>query len=238
MTLPALVIQRMAADGRMTELIDFYPEYAENGTYQTAERETEKWMADHVEAEWWCLDVGAHVGYYTILLSRLAHRGYVVGVEASPHTAAKLRHNVWHNLQLSEAEEWPMLGPTLLQMAVGATQGVADETLWLTGTATEQGRTSGRYTFTTIDALCQHWTRVDLIKTDVDGWDLEALRGAALTVQRHRPFIVSEVNHALGWRGHSMQDVLDLIGPWGYDHLVLDGGNPNNWLLFPKEIEL
>jgi len=233
MTLPALIIQRMAADGRMTELIDFYPEYAENGTYQTAERETERWMADHVKPDWWCLDVGAHVGYYT-LLSRLAHDGHVVGVEASVHTAAKLRVNIWHNI-MAVAGGWKMIEPTVLQMAVGAVQGVADETLWLTGRGADQGRTPGRYTFTTIDAICQHWPRVDLIKTDVDGWDLEALVGAAEIVKEHRPFIISEVNHALAWRAHSMQDVADLIEVWGYDHLVLDGGNPNNWLLFPKE---
>ena len=59
------------------------------------------------------LDLGAHVGYYTTLLSKLVgDAGWVIAFEPHPRTVAKLRHNV---CQLKNV--------TVEQVAVGGEEG-------------------------------------------------------------------------------------------------------------------
>src|ERR1041384_6556275 len=76
------------------ELVAFYEQFREY--YPLGERETKRWFVDHVRPEWWIFDVGANVGYYTILFSQLAPQGRVFAFEPTT-TAAMLRANLEHN---------------------------------------------------------------------------------------------------------------------------------------------
>ena len=51
-------------------------------------------------------------------------------------------------------------------------------------------------------------TRLDCVKIDVDGFDLEVLKGARETLLRFDPWLVVELNHALATRGQSVSEAL------------------------------
>jgi hypothetical protein len=58
--------------------------------------------------------------------------------------------------------------------------------------------------------------RLDLIKIDVDSFEMEVLGGARETIERFNPFIAIEVNGAAELRGNTRQDVLRLLVDMGY----------------------
>jgi FkbM family methyltransferase len=59
--------------------------------------------------------------------------------------------------------------------------------------------------------------RVDLIKLDIEGFEVRALKGAAETIRRCRPYLVVEVNEgALNRQGSTGAELLDLIRSYGY----------------------
>ena len=72
----------------------------------------------------------------------------------------------------------------------------------------------------------QGGTRLDCLKIDVDSFDFEVLMGAEKTLQRFDPWLVVELNHALGVRGYSNMAALDWLLARGYrTSLVLDYDN-------------
>lgn len=54
----------------------------------------------------------------------------------------------------------------------------------------------------------------DLIYLDIEGWELNALRGAAETVDKFRPAISVEINRNIAYYGKTASDVRR----WFYDH--------------------
>ena len=76
------------------ELVAYYEEFRDY--YPYCELETKRWFVEHVRADWWIFDIGANVGYYTILFSQLAPAGRVFAFEPTA-TAEMLRTNLRHN---------------------------------------------------------------------------------------------------------------------------------------------
>jgi FkbM family methyltransferase len=71
----------------------------------------------------------------------------------------------------------------------------------------------------TIDEFCrdQGIERVDLIKTDTEGHELDVLEGARETLRNHRPVVVFEMgDYFLRERGQEFSQFLDLFEPLGY----------------------
>jgi FkbM family methyltransferase len=226
-------IEKAYKNGLVLELVDYYPALRDNGWYEHSEIESQDWCIDNVGDDWTILDCGAHIGYYSLLFASLATHGRVFAFEASAKTADMFERNVAHNRdRLGE------LGTIdLIPAALGATVGEnVVETLYFSGLPTDNGRTEQAFDFTTVDAFvaARGLDRVDLIKTDVDGWDYDVLLGARATIERFRPTILSEVNYALEWRGRTPDDVARLVEELEYDHVVLDDPSPTNWLMFPR----
>jgi len=72
---------------------------------------------------------------------------------------------------------------------------------------------------TTIDdfATKAGLNRLDLIKMDVEGWELRILKGGAETIQRFRPVMMIElVGQQLARAGDSLEDACVLLRSWGY----------------------
>jgi FkbM family methyltransferase len=77
---------------------------------------------------------------------------------------------------------------------------------------------------------------VDLIKIDVEGWELEVLRGAEQTIQRCQPVLLIEYTEGGGREHKSMhtyniQDYFDIIENLGYKQVARGG---DDYVYIPK----
>jgi hypothetical protein len=60
-------------------------------------------------------------------------------------------------------------------------------------------------------------SRVDVLKIDVEGAELEVLRGAKDTLTRHRPVLIIELEEELlATMGTSSSEVHDLLATYSY----------------------
>ncbi len=82
----------------------------------------------------------------------------------------------------------------------------------------------------TLDDFCESRgvERVDFIKCDVEGHEIEVLEGARRTISMHRPPMLIEVNEPLDAGGHGSR-VLDLVTSLGYQVHTLHGGDIRPW---------
>jgi FkbM family methyltransferase len=195
------------------ELISYYEEFRDY--YPYCELETKRWFVDHVRADWWMFDIGANVGYYTILFSQLATRGRVFAFEPTA-TAAMLRANLRHN-KVENAE--------IHEVALAATTGEREDRIYrLWGTDGEVKT----WPFSSLDDFIERHRieRVDCLKIDVDSFDFDVLRGAERTLADRNPVVVVELNHALARRNQSVGEALAWLARRGYRKaLVLDNDN-------------
>ena len=185
------------------ELVAFYEEFRDY--YPLCEQETKRWFVEHVRPDWWIFDVGANVGYYTILFSQLAPAGRVFAFEPTT-TADMLRANLAHN----------KVGNAVVhEVALGARTGQLNERIFrIWGSEGEVKK----YPFYRFDDFVreQGIERVDCLKIDVDSFDFEVLRGAEQTLLKHDPVIVIELNHALAKRDQSPAETLAWLARRGY----------------------
>lgn len=142
------------------------------------------------------VDVGANIGYFSVLAARLVgETGLVVAIEPGERncvllhrsaTRHRLRNVRLHPYALSDRRE------TLVYLAQGSN-----------GTITDLGDgddwpSGGRLVpAAPLDELVAGLDRVDVIKIDVEGAESRVLRGAAATLERHRPVVVSEFSPLL-----------------------------------------
>jgi FkbM family methyltransferase len=203
--------------------------------YQEAEPETHEWIIDHVQPDWTVFDIGSHIGGYTMLLSYLAKNGKVFAFEPCEATLRMFAANLAYNKGRWDCDFTNIhLSPVAIGNKVGRD---ITETLWLTDGSPTLGKTTGQFNMTTLDDFCLKHnmvSRLDFIKCDVDGWDLEVLQGARKVFERFRPFLIMEVNYALGWRNHTFYEVQDLLDQYHYCHKTIDPC-PGQWLCWPVE---
>ncbi len=199
--------------GEPIELVVSYEEFAQY--YPTCELQTKRWFVENVESDWVCLDIGANVGYHSILLARLASEGLVFAFEPTS-TFEMLQQNIDHA---------GVGNVTPVKRAISSRKWFgSDEIYRIWGSRPERIETE----FDTIDSFVSEMGlhRVDLIKIDIDGFDLDALWGSQETLRRFSPVVVVELNHALATRGQTPSHALSWMLEQGYSSaLVLDDDN-------------
>jgi len=206
-------IETLVPGGAPVRLSAYYPHM--RSYYPLCEMQTKRWCQRRIGRDWRIFDVGANIGYYAALFGRLAPEGRVVAYE--PTTTADM---LAENLALNGVGN-----VEIRRMALGAAQGQRREGIFrVWGSPAEVAE----YPFSTVDAEMRAlgWSRLDLLKVDVDSFDLEVLKGAAETLDRCNPFVLVELNHALAERGQGVTDALDWLAGQGYaEAQVLDREN-------------
>jgi FkbM family methyltransferase len=138
-----------------------------------------------------CLDIGAHIGYYSLLMSKwVGPNGRVVSYEPVPYTHSFLTRNLERNgatnVQPQHAAVGSHQGTVRMSAAAGQRLG------W--SSVSDAGDLEVRCTTIDSEAARLNLEHLDFIKMDVEGYELQALSGAELTIQRFRPKIMFEVN--------------------------------------------
>ena len=196
---------------------------------------TERALLDWFErnvgpGETW-LDVGAHYGYTAIALSRLVGpRGRVFAFEPELATAGCLARTRQVN-HLNQLIVMPLgLGApdALAVTSLPTVRGMVDRTV------SAEGKHIAAFLTARLDwawdHLCGGQRRIDGIKIDVQGMELETLTGMTGLLREFTPRLVLEVHH-----GVNRHEILDLLESAGYARLgqavdVPTGGAETNAL--------
>lgn len=182
------------------------------GSYES---EKQKMVVETVSPGMVCWDVGAHVGFYTLLLAELAGPGgKAFAFEPFPRSVELLRRHVGMN---------GYENVRILPFALGDFDG---EARFEPGPSSSMGRVVPEGTLTVACRRADNLLATgeieapDLIKIDVEGAEADVLRGARQAMQR-KPIVF------LATHGESVHGAcVDLLRASGYDVHALDGGSP------------
>ena len=140
-----------------------------------------------------CWDIGANIGFYTCLLaSRVADDGAVVAFEPAARTCGYLQENVSLNQFTNVTVVNKGLGNKQEQRHLHYSEaGLAEGTASL---KYANGRAaSERVALDTVDSLLRELPVPDFIKIDVEGYQLEVLRGAEHCLKTYTPLLMAEL---------------------------------------------
>jgi FkbM family methyltransferase len=180
----------------------------------------DKWMANQIRLVLYrsrnkvCVDAGANIGTLTRAMVD-ARAEAVHAFEPNPDAVACLRHNcptaIVHSVGLSDK-------PNVATLAKCNNAGARHVIL------TDRCETEGE-TAIELRALDSYNLKPGLIKLDIEGCEVAALRGAKETIAKNRPVIIAEVNAgALARQGHDSQDLFSFLGAYGYKWTIMQPG--------------
>ena len=178
------------------------------------EPESRKYLEEHVREGDICIDVGAGVGHYTLLFSRLVGKnGVVYAFEPDPFMFQMLRANV----RLNNLEN-----VILSRCTIGDHDGEMSFYVSTVGSSSllpMQGlRSIINVKVITIDSL--NLSRLDWVKIDTEGTEADVLRGMRATLKRCSPRLLVEFIPENG----PVDDLLNELKGWniqGLDHNIL-----------------
>ena len=176
------------------------------------------------------LDLGAHQGLYTLLASeRVASRGRVIAFEPSSRERKSLRLHLLMNLCRNVTIDDAALGNENTQANLFVVEGSQTGCNSLRPPKAASAASPVPVSVRRLDDwLSAHRIdRVDFIKLDVEGAELDVLKGASQLLQRRpRPVILAEVQdvRTLPW-GYRAKEIINHLGSQGYKWYGLsDGG--------------
>ena len=163
-----------------------------------------------------CWDIGANIGFYTCLLaSRVEDAGTVVAFEPALRTCGYLRENVSLNRFTNVTVINKGLSDRMEQRHLYYSEaGLAEGTASL---KYANGRSaSERVTLDTIDNLVRELPVPDFIKIDVEGYQLEVLRGGEHYLKTHAPLLMAELKDVGETNRTMFGEVENYVADLGY----------------------
>lgn len=139
------------------------------------------------------IDVGAAKGGYAYAFAKaVGSTGRVIACEPNPDSFRELAQCTWAlPVDARQTGVGSSAGQLTLHVPRSSDAGVDAGLGTFTG-AFDDSDLAVHVPVTTIDDLAAPIERVDVIKIDVEGWELEVLRGATETIERFRPTLVVE----------------------------------------------
>ena len=198
------------------------------------------------------LDIGAYHGVYSLIASKkLGRGGQVVAFEPSPRERERMRLHLRYNRIESV---------TLEPYALAAEDGTASLAVVIDGFTTmnslrpppiDQATKQVTVDATTLDGYLdrKRIDRIDLMKIDTEGGEVDVFRGADKLLSRIRPLIICEVLDLVtrAW-GYAATDIMKLLRTYDYEWFdILADGSPRphhpkqeyvevrNYLAVPRE---
>ena len=170
------------------------------------------------------VDGGANIGLYSIMMSTaVGEGGSVHAFEPVPVTHAHLVENVGRNkltnVTVSNAALSDQTGVVSLGLASDKTDNVG-----AFGVGHHAPASTVDVSTITLDEYAQghNLARIDFVKLDVEGSELRALHGMSTILERDEPTLLVEVCQETARRaGFVANDILDLLGPFGYRAFVI-----------------
>jgi FkbM family methyltransferase len=218
-TEPTEIVVRSGPAAGLRLLVDTQREkYYWTGTHERAVQEVFKSVLRPGDVVW---DVGAHIGFFSLLASRLVGpSGAVVAFEPVDENRSRLASN----LSLSDARN-----VSVRAEAVGSSNGVGrlqwrGSSLMWTLRQRDASQLGPVVACIRLDDLARELRQPTLIKIDVEGAELEVLRAAVDFFARVRPYIVLELD-----RRPELDELRQLLPFYAFERV-----DRNHWFLRPR----
>jgi FkbM family methyltransferase len=193
------------------------------------------------------VDVGANIGYYSLLASKLVgEKGRVISIEASPKIYNVLQNNVHLNSFASNIETHNLaitdkLGKASVYLGPDGNLGSTTTSLFLQGKFPyREYNLEAEVDAVTLDLLIESEgiENLQMIKIDVEGTEREVIYGLVETIKNGAPEILIELT-PLWWSKQkpSIEEVLQPFFEQGYNAYII----PNSYLpwryLWPSMVQ-
>jgi FkbM family methyltransferase len=177
------------------------------------------------------LDIGANIGAHTLPMAQLVgSQGRVLAFEPAARSLEKLRANVAANADLA-----PRVSAFQVLLSQAGAVDLPPEiySSWPVSSASGRHPLHGGVAISTQGATVrtldeevarEGLSRVDFVKMDVDGYEMDVLAGAGETLRRFQPALLMEVApYTLHERGVDAPAPLRFLVDLGYRFYTLDG---------------
>src|SRR5262249_53132467 len=166
------------------------------------------------------IDIGAHVGFFTLFLAELVTcQGRVYSFEPDVRARKSLERSV-----AASKMEWVTVSPFALASKSGTTRFYLARGLGSSSAVKGEQQIDATETVVStisLDELIQRGDitgSVRLLKIDIEGFELDAIRGMSELLKRDRPVMLIEVNEEmLNARGVTPECLFNVLSSLDYD---------------------
>ncbi len=175
-----------------------------------------------IKPGFYCLDIGANLGYYSTFLSKLAGpQGKVFAVEPVP-----MFQQIWRdNVQASGVANLQLLPYALggqntrIQMGTPERDGLLHHGMTkVTTSADEKYARTYNVDMKVPDELFGNLNRLDFVKCDVEGFEFQVFSNMQATLQKFKPLVQTELNGT-----ENRDSVIKILQNLGYQPYILSG---------------
>lgn len=187
-------------------------------------------IRDKLQVGDYFIDCGANIGFYSVLASKLVgDTGKVLSIEMMPETATILNHH----LQLNQCNNVEVIEFALSDQDNQEIIATVQEGKFGQATISKvdlQKKIDKEILVKTItlDTLTKGISHIRLIKMDLEGAELQALKGAVETLQKTDYLIFEERTREI-----EQNSVFQFLKKSGFELDQIDG---NNWLAYKKNL--
>ncbi len=187
-------------------------------------------FAEYLPRDGIVIDVGAHAGQFTKLFSALVPDGHVYAFEPGGYALSILKKvhllRRLKNVTIVASALGDSDGEAVLKVPVKESGSIAFG-LSSVGKMQDNSRAIRTETIpvTTLDGFAEQngLTRLDVIKADIEGWELRMLEGARQVLQKFRPCLAIEAaDHMLQRAGDTREKLATFLREMNYTAFIYD----------------
>ncbi len=206
----------------------FHPRFAFSAFHQWGKQHNAGFKAcvEHCRNQHCILDIGAHIGLVSLPISQvIASKGTVYAFEPAHENRRYLKYHLKRN-HINNVTVIPLLVGNINKEKVLFYELASDTGMNSVVPMQHQGdfRQSTKQQIT-LDYFCQKYQLCpNVIKIDVEGYELAVLQGARQTLLCHQPTLYLSIHPShLKALGHTISELIDLIHSLNYRITELDG---------------
>ncbi|MCA6379088.1 MAG: FkbM family methyltransferase [Cytophagales bacterium] len=185
--------------------------------YRNPELESYKKLFDHVRATSICIDVGSNIGYVALVMATIARQGRVIGFEPDSSNYNRLMEN----FELNNL-------PNVQVYNLGLGEKCSIEGMEVNPESTGRnkimlGKSDNKVKIVSLDEQLKNISLdvINLIKIDVEGYELKVLKGGKATLTKYLPIIFIEIDDRnLACYGDRPEELVSLLSEIGYKNFI------------------
>lgn len=169
------------------------------------------------------IDVGANVGYYSLrLASKVGKNGKVIAIEADPKSCEILKENC----KLNKISNVKVYNYAANEKKGTITLYTSEKHSGVNSIFESDAKNSSiKVSSITLDELLEDHSEINWIKMDIEGAEVNALKGSSHILKKTQNIIIEVHEHILSQNDQKPQDVMNILKESGFKTKLF----PEHW---------